>query len=164
MPILARVWVIPVVTVLALGLLLTGAGLYVNSQYYVGTADGRVAVYHGVPQLSRVFARSAVEVNSLESQTKTAIDAHNISGSHAHVVAILEERMNVECAARTAERLSAQQTAELAASASPSPSTSSPVPSTPPAAAASTPAPSAAPSPDTSALPDACEIAQGGLR
>src|SRR5215813_4011147 len=71
-------------TLLALFIVLIGAGLfvgyqYVHSQYYVGTESGKVVVYRGLDQkllgisLSSVFRRTPVPVSGIPAQDAQAI-------------------------------------------------------------------------------------------
>jgi len=71
-------------TLLALFVVLIGAGLfvgyqYVHSQYYVGTKNGKVVIFRGLDQqifglsLSSVYQTTNVPVAGLQSQDKQAI-------------------------------------------------------------------------------------------
>ncbi|HEX6932475.1 MAG TPA: protein phosphatase 2C domain-containing protein [Streptosporangiaceae bacterium] len=71
-------------SILGLFIILIGAGLfvgyqYVHSQYYVGTKDGKVAIFRGLDQqlfgvsLSSVYRTTAVPVTGLPTQDAAAI-------------------------------------------------------------------------------------------
>lgn len=164
MPILARVWVVPVVTVLVLGVLFSAAAFFVNRQFYLGVKDGRIAVFHGVSQLSRVDQSTSVSITSLQASRQNAFTEHQISGSHERVMTRLREEMAIVCEDELAALANATPTPDPSGSPSPgtgsstSPSTSaSPHPS-----ASASPAPSPSPSAATnvpSDLGNACQIA-----
>jgi hypothetical protein len=80
-------------SILALFVLLVGAGLvvgyqYVNSQYYVGTASGKVVIFRGLNQsllgvsLHSVYRQTGVPVSGITSTDAAAIK-QNTSGSLA---------------------------------------------------------------------------------
>lgn len=96
-PLLARIWVIPIATVLVLGALVGVASIYVNNQYYVGNSNGMVVVFHGVPKLSSVMQRTAVPVDALTADAATTVNSHSISGSKKHVLELLQDFLISAC-------------------------------------------------------------------
>ena len=169
-PLLARIWVIPLATVLVLSMLFGVAAFYVNSQYYVGNSRGELVVFHGVQKLSRVDTRTHVLVRELHDPTTIrAINSHTISGGHHKVLTLIEGLLSQECSLANAEAAKASATPKPTTtarpSASPAPTTSpSPKPAASPSAAAS---PSPTPSPGDSAAAQrtaVCLAADGGLR
>ena len=71
-------------SILALFVLLVGAGLvvgyqYINSQYYVGTANGKVVIYRGLSQsvlgisLRSVYRQTGVPVSGITTTDAAAI-------------------------------------------------------------------------------------------
>ena len=96
-PLLARIYVIPAATFVLIALLLAGAGAYVNSQYYVGESRGMVAVFHGLPSLSRVSYRTTVPATALDDETRRAVERKSISGSKGDVFRRFRELMATAC-------------------------------------------------------------------
>lgn len=96
-PLLARIYVIPIATVLVLGLLVAGAGVYVRSQYYVGNSKGMVVLYRGVPSLSKVSVRTNVPVSELSDISSKAIDGKDISGHKKDVIFRLKQLLDEAC-------------------------------------------------------------------
>ena len=96
-PLLARVYVIPAVTVVILALLLAGAGIYVNSQYYLGVSQGKVSIFHGLPSLSRLSERTSVPADKLGITTVEVLKSHTITGDRGEVTVRLNQLLEEAC-------------------------------------------------------------------
>lgn len=127
-----------VLGVLALLAIAIGGATYVQAQYYVGSADGKVAVFRGVTgsivgvPLHRVEKRSEVPVSGLPAYEQTRVEqgiAASSAADASRIVTTLKDSWAQRCAAQVTPR--------------PSPTA---LPSAGPAAT-TTPAPAATPAP-----------------
>jgi protein phosphatase len=82
-----RRWITWIVVVVLVMVVAIGALAWYNSTvYYVGTDDGKVALFHGLPasvlgiDLSRVIEESTVDYESLTPFQKGRVDSHDLVG------------------------------------------------------------------------------------
>ena len=74
------------VVVVILALAIAAFGVFNSNVYYVGTSDGLVALYRGLPatvlgiQLSSVIERGTVRYDSLTDDQRKQVDAHGLIG------------------------------------------------------------------------------------
>ena len=135
-----------VLALLALSALGVGGAAYVQAQYYVGSSDGKVAVFRGVSgsivgvPLHRVEQRSDVPVAGLPGYEQTRVEQGISAASAAdarRIVATLKDSW--------AQRCAAQSSPTAAPAPTPRPTASTPRPATP--APTATPAPAPTPIP-----------------
>jgi PPM family protein phosphatase len=84
---LDRKWILTTaVVVIILALAIAAFAVFNSNVYYVGTSEGQVALYHGLPasiigiQLSSVVEQSTVSYDSLPDYQRDRVDAHDLVG------------------------------------------------------------------------------------
>jgi protein phosphatase len=95
------IWV-GVVVVLIVGALI-GVRLYLNSQWYVGVADGKVAIYNGIPTKVLVFNLSHVDSTTNISaaaaerlnQWRDLAQGHTVGSHNAALTLVAQIRQDV---------------------------------------------------------------------
>lgn len=87
---LDRKWILTtVVVVIVLALAIAAFAVFNSNVYYVGTSDGQVALYQGMPgsilgiQLSSVVEQGTVSYDSLPDYQRDRVDAHDLVGKEA---------------------------------------------------------------------------------
>lgn len=147
-------------------LLVTGAGLgagyaWTRTQYFVGAADGQVAIYQGLPDgipglsLSQVYEVQELPVSTLppyyQAQVATGIEVSSLAGARATVQQLQDAADR--CAQPTpAPKPPPTETPGASESALPGPT----VPITPAPSPTSAPAPAPTPGQTASPLPGQC--------
>jgi protein phosphatase len=96
-----RRWPLVVAALAVVGAVLLGGWVWINQQYYVGSQDGYVSVYQGIPQtlgsvpLSSVVERTAIPTVQLPTYAQelvTATIAASDRADAARIVGILDEQ------------------------------------------------------------------------
>ncbi len=130
-----------VLALTTLVLLVVGAGAgwaYVRSQYYVGAADGQVAVFRGVTgsvagvRLATVESESALPVDSLDELTRSRVEEGIPAADRQDALEILARVRDGVCAAVATPVPSPSAPTPSVPAPSPSPSATTPVVSTDP--------------------------------
>ena len=93
----------------ALVVLLAGFSLALNEVFYVGTSDGYVAIYRGLPWelagvgVHKIYLRSDVTMDSLSKQDQSHVNRHSLSsrGAAMDYVDRLSERLRTRRAGGT---------------------------------------------------------------
>lgn len=139
-PLLSRVYLVPTITVVVLAILVGIAYTYRNSQYYLGAERAQVTVFRGLPGWASLDERTGIPLSLLNTQTRTSIDNHNLTGSHAKVHGYVDSLRDQFCTGAPTPT----PTAPPSASAGPVPTVSAAATRWP--AASTTPQPVSSPS------------------
>jgi serine/threonine protein phosphatase PrpC len=150
-----RAALVAVATLVLLAVGATAGWAYVRSQYYVGAADGQVAVFRGVTgsvaglRLASVESESALPVDALDEITRARVEDGIHAADRAEALQILARVREGYCAATATPTPTPTPTPSALPRATPSPA-AAPQPS---AAATVPPQPSFPPSTSPAAAP-----------